>query len=69
MLYQNDHPKIAHTLDAQGMVAYAQGQLPLAQAEVERALAIRRRLLGDDHPDTVVSRKHLEMIKQAKIRG
>lgn len=33
----------------------AQGDLPAARALQERALEIRRRVLGDEHPDTSIS--------------
>jgi tetratricopeptide (TPR) repeat protein len=45
----------AGTMSEQAAALYAQGKYAMAQPLYEKALAIRRRLLTDDHPDTAVS--------------
>src|SRR5271165_4919274 len=45
----------AGSLNAQGMVLYAQGKHAQAQPLFEKGLEIWRRLLTDDHPDTAAS--------------
>jgi tetratricopeptide (TPR) repeat protein len=45
----------ARTMNEQAEALYAQGQYAAAQPLFEKALAIRRRLLTDDHPDTASS--------------
>jgi tetratricopeptide (TPR) repeat protein len=45
----------ASTLNEQAEALHAQGKYTQAQPLFEKALAIRRRLLSDDHPDTATS--------------
>jgi tetratricopeptide (TPR) repeat protein len=47
------------TLNEQAEALHAQGKYAAAQPLVEKALAIRRRLLTDDHPDTAQSYNRL----------
>ncbi len=45
----------AVTMTQQAAALFAQGKYAQAQPLLEKALEIRRRLLGDDHPDTALS--------------
>jgi tetratricopeptide (TPR) repeat protein len=49
----------ANSMSEQAETLYAQGQYAAAQQLLEKALAIRRRLLSDDHPDTANSYNNL----------
>ena len=51
----DDEKALAAGLQYLGTIDLAQGEPAAAQAELEQALAIRRRLFGDDHPDTARS--------------
>jgi len=52
-----DHPHTADSLDNLGILLHRQGDPAGARVLVGRALAIRERALGPDHPDTVRSRR------------
>ena len=51
-LQANDHPSVATTLNNMAYVVKAQGDKARARQLWEQSLAIRRRSLGPDHPDT-----------------
>ena len=51
----NDPEAQAHMMHVMGEVYYHLGLYPKAEAMLTRALEIRRRLLGPEHPDTLVS--------------
>ncbi|MGW7729858.1 tetratricopeptide repeat protein, partial [Streptomyces canus] len=55
----HDTPHTAHALDRAAIYRIEQGSLTLAIHAFQRALAARERVLGDDHPDTLVSRNNL----------
>jgi hypothetical protein len=42
---------------------YAQGDLPRARGHEEAVLEVRRRVLGDEHPDTIVARNNPAAMK------
>jgi len=56
----------ANTMDEQARALYAQGKYAQAQTLHEKALAIRRRLLADDHPDTAASYNYVAFNLQAQ---
>jgi len=57
-----DHPDIARTLHGLGVVRLDLGKA--ATTELEEALRIRAAALGDDHPDTTMTREALELAVQ-----
>jgi hypothetical protein len=50
----------AESLDSLARLLQAQGDPAAARPLFERALAIRERVLGPDHPDTVATRRAVE---------
>jgi hypothetical protein len=64
-----DHP---HSLTAMGNLAltlYAQGDPAGAQELKEQVLAARRRVLGEEHPDTLAAKRILARIKAQMEAG
>jgi Tetratricopeptide repeat len=59
-----DHPTVARDVNNLGDVLKASGDLPGAKAAFERALAILRKFLGDDHPHTKIVCKNLEALEK-----
>uniref|UniRef100_UPI0035B075F2 tetratricopeptide repeat protein n=1 Tax=Promineifilum sp. TaxID=2664178 RepID=UPI0035B075F2 len=58
-------PSTATSLNNLGVLCYDEGNLPDAAAYMRRALAIRERVLGPQHPDTRQSRANLDAIEAA----
>jgi len=54
----------ANGLDNRALLLQAQGELAAARPLFERALAIRERVLGPDHPDTATSLNNLAWLLQ-----
>jgi hypothetical protein len=54
------HPDTARSLHNLATLHRHQGDPAAARPLFERALAIRERVLGPDHPDTVATRRALE---------
>jgi serine/threonine-protein kinase len=50
-----EHPEVAESLEALGVLAQARGELDQAEALHRQALAMRRKLLGPDDPATAES--------------
>ena len=50
------HPETATSLDTLAGLLRDQGELDAARSLYQRALGIRQRVLGPDHPKTVSSR-------------
>ncbi|MGB9300659.1 MAG: tetratricopeptide repeat protein, partial [Anaerolineae bacterium] len=51
-VYGNDHPEVATDLSNLGLVLRELGDLKGARECYGRALAIRRRVYGEEHPKT-----------------
>ncbi len=60
-----DHPNTASSLNNQGLLLQAMGDLVAARPHLERALAIRENVLGSDHPDTARSLNNLGFLLNA----
>jgi hypothetical protein len=57
-----DHPGTAISINNLAVLLRDQGELAAARPLFERALAIRERMLGPDHPATIWVRRHLGLI-------
>jgi hypothetical protein len=57
-----DHPDTAWSLTNLGLLLRDLGQLEAARPYLERALAIREKVLGPDHPNTAAARRAIESI-------
>jgi tetratricopeptide (TPR) repeat protein len=60
-----DTPTMAALLDRAGAFLADQGALPRSEALLERAVACRARVLGEEHPDTLASRHTLAIAHRA----
>ena len=60
-----DTETIARVINRAGAFLYDQGQLARAVGHLRRALACYVRMLGDDHPDTLVTRSNLAYAYEA----
>jgi hypothetical protein len=47
-----------------GGLLYAMGELPAARAYFDKALVIRKKVLGEKHPDTKAAIRNLDVIEQ-----
>jgi hypothetical protein len=65
-LLGESHPSVALVLDNLSKLYFYQARFDEAETSCQQALAIRRRLLGEDHPDFVQSLKWLERMNQSK---
>ena len=63
-----EHPETATTLDNLAQLYQAQGQYEQAESLYQRALAIRERILGQEHRDTVAVRERYTQL-QAHMKG
>ncbi|CAN0549261.1 unnamed protein product [Ectocarpus sp. 12 AP-2014] len=63
-----DHPEVASHLTNWAVLLHEQGKHKEAIALLERVLSIRMQKLGENHPDTVSSKKSLEMVRK-KVRA
>ncbi|MEH0975282.1 FxSxx-COOH system tetratricopeptide repeat protein [Micromonospora sp. CPCC 205546] len=61
----SDRATQAYLLNAAGVFLHGQGNLPRASAYLEQALTDYRRVLGDDHPQTLTSVNDLASTYQA----
>ena len=57
--YPNDPALEAAVRDTVGATLQSLGDLPSAETQIRRALELRQRVLGPDHPDTLASRNSL----------
>ena len=60
--YGPEHPEVATVVNNLGSVLRDLGDLPGARAAFERALAIVRQFLGEDHPYTKTVQGNLEAL-------
>jgi Tfp pilus assembly protein PilF len=67
--YGPDHPTVAIRVNNLGRVLQAMDDLKGARAHLERALAIFRKFLGEEHPKTVAVRRNLEILDAERRRG
>ena len=66
-LLPDDEPlTVARYLNEQGRALYRAGQYAAARPSLEKALAIREKVLGPDHPDTATSLNNLGYLLQAQ---
>jgi len=61
-----DEEALASGLEYLGVVDLAQGELDAAEAELREAVAVRRRLFGDDHPETARSVAALGVLQRER---
>jgi tetratricopeptide (TPR) repeat protein len=66
-----EHPNTAYTLDSLAHLLLAQGDLTAARPLVERALAIKEKVLGPENPNTAQSLNNLASLleKQSDLVG
>ena len=60
------HSLVARYLNEQGMALYRAGQYAEARPSLEKALAIREKVLGPEHPNTATSLNNLGALLQAQ---
>ncbi|CAN0212696.1 unnamed protein product [Ectocarpus sp. 6 AP-2014] len=60
----SEHPDVAQSLHDRAGLLFMQEKYPGAQPLLERALSIRTKKLGENHPDTVLTRKGLELVRR-----
>ena len=65
-LLGDSDPLTLSAMDSWGRLLYMQGRYGEAEKHLREALDGRRRGLGDEHPDTVSSLGHLELVLEAK---
>ncbi len=58
-----EHPDSAGALNSLALLLHAQGELGAARPLMERALAIREKVLGPEHPDTASSHRALAALE------
>lgn len=64
-----DHPEVqARLLDALGQLTLSLGHVEEADTMMNRALALRRRLHGEQHPDVAVGLQHLGRVRRVQGR-
>jgi tetratricopeptide (TPR) repeat protein len=59
-----DHPNTVQSLHNLGMLLQDTGEYDAARPYLERALAIREKVMGADHPNTAQSLNNLGMLLQ-----
>ena len=59
MSYGEDNVTCSAILNSQGLLYKKQSKLERAQDSYDRALEIREKHLGEDHPDTIATRHNL----------
>ena len=64
--FKEQDPRLAISLNALGMVYDAQGKYAKAEPHYRRALAIREKALGPDHPDVATSLNNLAALSYAQ---
>ena len=62
-VYGPNHPTVAIRANNLGMVLQDLGDLPAARQHYERALAILRQFLPEDHPNIKIVRGNLEVLQ------
>jgi tetratricopeptide (TPR) repeat protein len=67
--YASQHLEIANTLHNLASVDAAEGDLGIAEHRASRALAMKEKLLGKDHPGYVRTARHLEAIMRLREAG
>ena len=66
-LYGKEHPEYATSLCRIGIIYFKLKQFGLAMSHYEQALAIREKVFGRDHPDTVEVREDLALCQRALL--
>lgn len=61
-----NHLRTAQSLNNLALLLRDQGDLVAARPHLERALAIREKVLGPGHPDTAASRRALESLSSSE---
>ena len=64
-----EHPDVAIGLNNLARLYVAQGRAVEAEPLYQRALAVREKALGVDHPDSVTVRRELQMLQQSIPRA
>jgi Tfp pilus assembly protein PilF len=63
-LLGDEHPSVAQGFNNLGVLHFHQGRYADSVTCLERALALRLRLLGPEHPDTQSTQQNLEVVQQ-----
>ncbi len=64
--YGAEHPRVAIRLNNLAQLLQATNRLAEAESLMRRALAIFRKSLGDEHPDTITIRRNCESLGPAQ---
>jgi tetratricopeptide (TPR) repeat protein len=67
-IFSEDNPEIARVLNTMGYWLIDLGNFADADQALTQALDMRRRLLGDNHPDVAGTMSHLAMLRVATQR-
>ena len=66
-MYGEVHPLIASVYQSQAELSLELGGIDKAYAEVDQAVSIRSMLLGDEHPDSVLSTVHMANVSRLRM--
>ena len=61
--YGPDHFEVAATLNNLGVIRYEQGDTIEGKELLERCLAIKLKLFGENHPEVTLTRANLDRLK------